>query len=67
LSERAIPRSLASAKTSGNGPLAALVRSLERAGLEPRAVSSTREHYARTLRAWYRNLQNHWAAAEAEI
>jgi cyclopropane-fatty-acyl-phospholipid synthase len=48
-------------------PLAALVGSLERAGLEPRAVSSTREHYARTLRAWYRNLQNHRAAAEAEI
>ena len=48
-------------------PLAALVRSLERAGLEPRAVSSTREHYARTLRAWYRNLQNHCVAAEAEI
>ena len=48
-------------------PLAALVGSLERSGLEPREVSSTREYYARTLRAWYRNLHNHRAAAEAEI
>jgi cyclopropane-fatty-acyl-phospholipid synthase len=48
-------------------PLAALVGSLERAGLEPREVSSTREHYARTLHAWYRNLQNHRPAAKAEI
>jgi cyclopropane-fatty-acyl-phospholipid synthase len=48
-------------------PLAALVGSLERAGLEPREVSSTREHYARTLRGWYRNLQRHRAAAEAEV
>jgi cyclopropane-fatty-acyl-phospholipid synthase len=48
-------------------PLAALVGSLEQAGLEPREVSSTREHYARTLRHWYQNLQRHRAEAEAEI
>jgi cyclopropane-fatty-acyl-phospholipid synthase len=48
-------------------PLAALVASIERAGLEPREVSSTREHYARTLRRWYGNLRRHRPEAEAEI
>jgi cyclopropane-fatty-acyl-phospholipid synthase len=48
-------------------PLGALVGSMEQAGLEPRKVSSTREHYARTLRRWYENLQRHQAQAEAEI
>jgi cyclopropane-fatty-acyl-phospholipid synthase len=48
-------------------PLGALVGSMEQAGLEPREVSSTREHYARTLRHWYQNLQRHRAEAEAEI
>jgi cyclopropane-fatty-acyl-phospholipid synthase len=48
-------------------PLGALVGSIEQAGLEPREVSSTREHYARTLRRWYKNLQRHRAEAEAEI
>jgi cyclopropane-fatty-acyl-phospholipid synthase len=43
-------------------PLAALVGSLEQAGLEPREVSSTREHYARTLRHWYQNLRPEAAA-----
>lgn len=48
-------------------PLAALVGSIERAGLEPREVSSTREHYARTLRCWYDNLERQRREAEAEI
>ncbi len=48
-------------------PLAALVGSMEQAGLEPREVSSTREHYARTLRRWYENLQRHRDEAEAEV
>ncbi len=48
-------------------PLAALVGSMEQAGLEPREVSSSREHYSRTLRRWYDNLQRHRAEAEAEI
>jgi cyclopropane-fatty-acyl-phospholipid synthase len=48
-------------------PLAALVGSLEQAGLEPREVSSSREHYARTLRRWYHNLQRNRVEAEAEI
>jgi cyclopropane-fatty-acyl-phospholipid synthase len=48
-------------------PLAALVGSMERGGLEPREICSTREHYARTLQRWYENLRHHWQEAEAEI
>jgi cyclopropane-fatty-acyl-phospholipid synthase len=48
-------------------PLAALVGSLERSGLEPREISSSREHYARTLHRWYENLQRHRREAVAEI
>jgi cyclopropane-fatty-acyl-phospholipid synthase len=35
----------------------------QRAGLEIRDVENLREHYARTLRAWITNLQNHRQAA----
>lgn len=36
-------------------------------GLEVRHVESLREHYALTLRAWVRNLEEHWEAAVAEV
>ncbi len=36
---------------------------LEQAGFEVRDVESLREHYALTLRAWVRNLREHWARA----
>jgi cyclopropane-fatty-acyl-phospholipid synthase len=39
------------------------VRAMERAGLEVRDTESLREHYARTLRAWVRNLESNWDAA----
>jgi cyclopropane-fatty-acyl-phospholipid synthase len=48
-------------------PLAALIGSVEREGLEPRGVECTREQYARTLRCWHANLAAARAEAEAEI
>jgi cyclopropane-fatty-acyl-phospholipid synthase len=44
-----------------------VVLALEVAGFEVRDVESLREHYARTLRAWVGNLQEHWEAAVAEV
>ncbi len=44
-----------------------VVLALEVAGFEVRDVESLREHYARTLRAWVRNLQEHWEAAVGEV
>ena len=44
-----------------------VVLALEAAGFEVRDVESLREHYARTLRAWVGNLQEHWEAAVAEV
>jgi cyclopropane-fatty-acyl-phospholipid synthase len=44
-----------------------VVLALEEAGFEVRDVESLREHYARTLRAWVGNLQEHWQAAVAEV
>jgi cyclopropane-fatty-acyl-phospholipid synthase len=41
-----------------------VVSTLQRAGLEVRDVESLREHYARTLRAWVANLQDHWDEAQ---
>lgn len=41
-------------------PLGQTVRLLEEAGFEVRDVESLREHYARTLRSWVANLQEHW-------
>jgi cyclopropane-fatty-acyl-phospholipid synthase len=44
-----------------------VVLSMEEAGFEVRDVESLREHYAKTLRAWVANLQQHWGAAVAEV
>ncbi|WP_433889810.1 class I SAM-dependent methyltransferase [Streptomyces sp. CA-111067] len=44
-------------------PVGATVSRLEEAGFEVRDVEALREHYARTLRAWVGNLEQHWAAA----
>ena len=44
-----------------------VVLSMEEAGFEVRDVESLREHYAKTLRAWVANLQEHWDAAVAEV
>jgi cyclopropane-fatty-acyl-phospholipid synthase len=38
-------------------PLASVIRSAERAGFETRDVESLREHYAMTLRAWVKGLE----------
>jgi cyclopropane-fatty-acyl-phospholipid synthase len=43
--------------------IAAVVGAAEQAGFEVRDVESLREHYARTLRAWVRNLEGNWTAA----
>ncbi|MFF5428450.1 MULTISPECIES: class I SAM-dependent methyltransferase [Streptomyces] len=45
-------------------PVGATVSSLERAGFEVRDLEALREHYALTLRAWVRNLEEHFAEAE---
>ena len=39
------------------------VAAMQRAGLEVRDVESLREHYARTLRCWVANLEEHWDEA----
>lgn len=44
-----------------------VVSAMQDAGFEVRHVESLREHYARTLRAWVTNLENHWAAAVDEV
>jgi cyclopropane-fatty-acyl-phospholipid synthase len=41
--------------------------SMEAAGFEVRDVESLREHYARTLRAWVANLEEHWDEAVALV
>lgn len=41
-------------------PLGATVSLLEGAGLEVRSVESLREHYARTVAAWHRTLEERW-------
>ena len=40
-----------------------VVSSMQRLGFEARDVESLREHYARTLRAWVRNLESNWSEA----
>jgi cyclopropane-fatty-acyl-phospholipid synthase len=47
--------------------VAQVVQAAERAGFEVRDVESLREHYARTLRCWVKNLESQWDAAVAEV
>ncbi|MFD5814126.1 class I SAM-dependent methyltransferase [Streptomyces sp. NPDC127038] len=42
-------------------PMGETVVLLEAAGLEVRSVESLREHYARTINAWHRTLEERWA------
>jgi cyclopropane-fatty-acyl-phospholipid synthase len=44
-----------------------VVVAMEDAGFEVRDVESLREHYARTLHCWVRNLEQHWDAAVAQV
>ncbi|MEU5546358.1 cyclopropane-fatty-acyl-phospholipid synthase family protein [Streptomyces sioyaensis] len=44
-------------------PLGRTVGQLEEAGFEVRDVEAIREHYARTLRQWVVNLEQHWTQA----
>jgi cyclopropane-fatty-acyl-phospholipid synthase len=44
-----------------------VVLGMERVGFEVRDLESLREHYARTLRAWVKNLETNWDAAVAEV
>ena len=43
--------------------LAEMVGALESGGLEVLDVEALRRHYALTLRAWVRNLEEHWSEA----
>jgi cyclopropane-fatty-acyl-phospholipid synthase len=43
--------------------LADTIRDLEGAGFEVRDVENLREHYAKTLRHWVANLEDHWNEA----
>jgi cyclopropane-fatty-acyl-phospholipid synthase len=43
------------------------VSALQGQGLEARHVESLREHYARTLRRWVANLEDHWDEAVEEV
>jgi cyclopropane-fatty-acyl-phospholipid synthase len=43
-----------------------VVTVLQASGFEVRDVESLREHYARTLRCWVTNLEDHWDEAVAE-
>jgi cyclopropane-fatty-acyl-phospholipid synthase len=44
-----------------------VVSRIQHAGLEARHVEGLREHYALTLRAWVRNLEQSWDRAVAEV
>ncbi|WP_405582390.1 class I SAM-dependent methyltransferase [Streptomyces sp. NBC_01190] len=46
-------------------PIDATISWLEQAGFEARDMEALREHYARTLRAWVRNLESCWDKAVA--
>ena len=48
-------------------PLWEYVQAAEQAGFEVRDVEDLREHYAKTLRHWRRNLEDSWDAAVAEV
>jgi cyclopropane-fatty-acyl-phospholipid synthase len=45
----------------------AVASRMQAAGLELRHLESLREHYARTLRHWVRNLESSWDEAVAEV
>jgi len=44
-----------------------VVSAIQRAGFEARHMESLREHYAKTLRCWVRNLEDRWADAVAQV
>lgn len=47
--------------------LGATITALQSAGFEARHAETFRLHYARTLRAWVANLEEHWDAAVVEV
>ena len=60
------PRSFVGRYVFPDGELqdvATVVGAMEDVGLEVRDVESLREHYARTLRHWVHNLEEHWDEA----
>ncbi|MFC4454849.1 cyclopropane-fatty-acyl-phospholipid synthase family protein [Deinococcus sonorensis] len=48
-------------------PIWQTLRDAQNAGFEVRDVEDLREHYARTLTCWLRNLEAHWTEAETEV
>jgi cyclopropane-fatty-acyl-phospholipid synthase len=48
-------------------PVGRIVSAIEDQGLEVRHEENLREHYALTLAAWSRNLDEHWDEAVAEV
>jgi cyclopropane-fatty-acyl-phospholipid synthase len=48
-------------------PVGETVAFLERAGLEVRDVHALREHYVRTVQAWYETFEEHWTEAVALV
>ena len=66
------PRSFMARYVFPDGELidvARVLRSMQDVGFEVRDVESLREHYAKTLRHWISNLEDHWdqAAATASV
>lgn len=44
-----------------------VVSAIQKAGFEARHVENLREHYALTLRAWVKNLEDNWDACVADV
>lgn len=44
-----------------------VISAMQAAGFEARHMEDLREHYALTLRAWVRNLEQHWDEAVADV
>ncbi len=44
-----------------------VITAMQAAGFEARHMEDLREHYALTLRAWVRNLEEHWDEAVADV